>query len=111
MTFSKAFSLGALSLLSFFAVAQPGGAPIRHDLRPAEILQYIDAYYVDRPDADALATAGIIAMLEKLDPHSTYISREDVADANQQIQGSFVGVGIRFQIVKDTLLVINICHH
>jgi carboxyl-terminal processing protease len=107
MTFSKTFSLVALSLLTFFAVAQPGGAPIRHDLRPAEILQYIDAYYVDRPDADALANAGIIAMLEKLDPHSTYISREDVADANQQIQGSFVGVGIRFQIVKDTLLVIN----
>jgi carboxyl-terminal processing protease len=76
-------------------------------MRPAEILQYIDGYYVDNPDLDALATEAIVAMLEKLDPHSTYITREDVADANQQIQGSFVGVGIRFQIVKDTLLVIN----
>lgn len=76
-------------------------------MRPAEVLQYIDGYYVDAPDMDALATEAIIAILEKLDPHSTYISREDVAEANQQIQGSFVGVGIRFQIVKDTLLVIN----
>jgi carboxyl-terminal processing protease len=80
---------------------------IRHDMRPAEVLQYIDFHYVDKPDMDALATHAIVSILEKLDPHSTYISREDVADANQQIQGSFVGVGIRFQIVKDTLLVIN----
>lgn len=89
---------------SFSILAQ---RDIRHDMRPAEVLQYIDGYYVDNPDLDALATHAIVSILEKLDPHSTYISREDVADANQQIQGSFVGVGIRFQIVKDTLLVIN----
>ncbi len=80
---------------------------IRHDMRPTEVLQFIEGYYVDKPDMDALATEAIVAMLEKLDPHSTFIPRDEVADANQQIQGSFVGVGIRFQIVKDTLLVIN----
>lgn len=94
-------------ILSSFTSILFAQKDIRHDMRPAEVLQYIDGYYVDNPDLDALATEAIIAMLEKLDPHSTYISREDVADANQQIQGSFVGVGIRFQIVKDTLLVIN----
>ncbi len=102
-----------LSAILFFAITIPGisfsqiNKEIRHDMRPAEVLQYIDGYYVDQPDMDALATEAIIAILEKLDPHSTYISREDVAEANQQIQGSFVGVGIRFQIVKDTILVIN----
>jgi len=102
------FLIAAAFLL--FALHQPfvfAQKDIRHDMRPAEVLQYIDGYYVDNPDLDALATEAIVAMLEKLDPHSTYITREDVADANQQIQGSFVGVGIRFQIVKDTLLVIN----
>ena len=97
------FVIIALSNVHFTQVNKE----IRHDMRPAEVLQYIDGYYVDKPDMDALATEAIIAILEKLDPHSTYISREDVAEANQQIQGSFVGVGIRFQIVKDTLLVIN----
>jgi carboxyl-terminal processing protease len=101
------------SAILFIALISPSfifsqiNKEIRHDMRPAEVLQYIDGYYVDQPDMDALATEAIIAMLEKLDPHSVYISREDVAEANQQIQGSFVGVGIRFQIVKDTILVIN----
>jgi len=104
-TISRAIVFISL-LFSNFVSAQIN-KEIRHDMRPAEVLQYIDGYYVDAPDMDALATEAIIAILEKLDPHSTYISREDVAEANQQIQGSFVGVGIRFQIVKDTLLVIN----
>lgn len=94
-------------LLIFITSSTFAQKEIRHDMRPAEVLQYIDGYYVDNPDLDALATEAIVAMLEKLDPHSTYITRDEVADANQQIQGSFVGVGIRFQIVKDTLLVIS----
>jgi carboxyl-terminal processing protease len=46
-------------------------------------------------------------MLEKLDPHSTYISKDDVDDANQRIEGNFVGIGIRFQLLKDTLMVVE----
>ena len=82
------------SAILFIALISPSfifsqiNKEIRHDMRPAEVLQYIDGYYVDQPDMDALATEAIIAMLEKLDPHSVYISREDVAEANQQIQGS-----------------------
>ncbi|MFT5780240.1 MAG: carboxyl-terminal processing protease, partial [Crocinitomicaceae bacterium] len=48
----------------------------------------------------------IEALLEKLDPHSTYISKEEVHDANQSIDGNFVGIGIRFQILRDTLMVV-----
>lgn len=109
----KTMKNSIFSAILFCAISLTGTAfaqpqkEARHDMRPAEVLQYIDGYYVDKPDMDALATEAIVAILEKLDPHSTYISREDVAEANQQIQGSFVGVGIRFQIIKDTLLVIN----
>lgn len=109
----KTMKNSIFSAILFFAISLTGTAlaqpqkETRHDMRPAEVLQYIDGYYVDQPDMDALATEAIVAILEKLDPHSTYISREDVAEANQQIQGSFVGVGIRFQVIKDTLLVIN----
>lgn len=72
-----------------------------------EILNYINRMYVDDVNAEELTDAAIVAMLEKLDPHSVYISKEDVDDANQAINGSFVGVGIRFQILKDTLMVVQ----
>ncbi len=73
----------------------------------AEILIYIDKAYVDDVDNTKLADEAITAMLEKLDPHSVYIPKKEVEDANQRIDGSFVGIGIRFQILKDTLLVVT----
>jgi carboxyl-terminal processing protease len=71
-----------------------------------EILTYISKLYVDTINQQELTDAAIIAMLEKLDPHSVYISKEEVGGVNQQIDGSFVGIGIRFQILKDTLMVV-----
>jgi len=63
--------------------------------------------YVDDADAESLTDHAIVSMLEKLDPHTTYISKADVKDANQRIDGNFVGVGVRFQILKDTLIVVE----
>jgi carboxyl-terminal processing protease len=80
---------------------------VKAETRISEALGYIDYYYVDDVDAQQLANEAIIAMLEKLDPHSVYIPKEEVEDANQQINGSFVGIGVRFQIMKDTLMVVN----
>lgn len=75
--------------------------------RIEEILTYIEKLYVDDVEDTKLMDAAITAMLEKLDPHSVYISKEEVDDANQRIEGSFVGIGIRFQILKDTLIVVE----
>jgi carboxyl-terminal processing protease len=71
-----------------------------------EVLTYVDKMYVDDVDAEALTDAAIVALLEKLDPHSTFISKEEVDEANTRINGNFVGIGIRFQILKDTLMVV-----
>ena len=71
-----------------------------------EVLNHIQQLYVDPVNAKKLTETAIVAMLEELDPHSTYIPAEDADDAQSQINGSFVGIGIRFQIVKDTLMVI-----
>ncbi|NBV68069.1 MAG: S41 family peptidase [Flavobacteriia bacterium] len=71
-----------------------------------EIITQIEANYVDAVDSKKLTETAIIAMLEKLDPHSTYIPAEEANEAQSQINGSFVGIGIRFQIVKDTLMVV-----
>jgi carboxyl-terminal processing protease len=72
----------------------------------AEVLYNIERFYVDSPDAPALTETAIVAMLEALDPHSTYIPKEDLDDAQMTINGSFVGIGVRFQLMKDTISVV-----
>ena len=47
-------------------------------------------------------------MLEDLDPHSTYIKSEDVVRANESLKGHFGGVGIRFILLRDTLMITNV---
>lgn len=78
-----------------------------NSLKFEEILTYVNRMYVDDADAESLTDHAIVSMLEKLDPHTTYISKADVKDANQRIDGNFVGVGVRFQILKDTLIVVE----
>lgn len=73
----------------------------------SEVYRYIDALYMEDVDGPKITEAAIKGMLEELDPHSVYISAEEVEAANRNIVGSFVGVGIRFQILKDTLMVVN----
>jgi carboxyl-terminal processing protease len=72
-----------------------------------EVYTYVDRMYVDEVPSKEISEAAIVSMLEKLDPHSTYIPAEEVEQANERINGSFVGVGIRFNILRDTLLVVN----
>jgi carboxyl-terminal processing protease len=71
-----------------------------------EVMDDIQRYYVDPVDGKSLTESAIIAMLEKLDPHSTYIPAEELNEAQMSINGSFVGIGVRFQIVKDTVNVV-----
>jgi carboxyl-terminal processing protease len=71
-----------------------------------EVLGFIERMYVDTVNTKQLTETAVVAILEKLDPHSTYISKEEVEEANSSINGSFVGVGIRFQIMKDTVMVV-----
>jgi carboxyl-terminal processing protease len=71
------------------------------------LLTYISSYYVDTIKEDKLTEEAIIAMLEKLDPHSIYIPKSEVEEMNAPLKGNFDGIGIRFQIMKDTIMVIN----
>lgn len=94
--------------VSFLSIAQPKPAPTQTDgQRIDEIMMYVSKMYVDDVDRKKLMDAAIVGMLEELDPHSTYISKEEVDDAKSSIEGSFVGIGIRFQILKDTLIVVE----
>lgn len=106
----KQFFLSVVAVVACYTTfAQPATKTPQYTngQRIEEILTYIDKLYVDEVEDKELMDAAIVAMLEKLDPHSTYISKEEVDDANQRIEGSFVGIGIRFQILKDTLIVVE----
>ncbi len=102
----KLFSIASFIGLSTLSFGQIDSAKIATTQKFDEVLTYINQLYVDDVEAQKLTDAAIVAMLEKLDPHSTFISADDVTDANQQINGNFVGIGIRFQILRDTLMVV-----
>jgi carboxyl-terminal processing protease len=67
----------------------------------------VDAFYVDTVNLGKLAENVIIEMLRELDPHSTYVSAKDVKDMNEPLQGNFEGIGIQFNLLHDTIIVIE----
>ncbi len=95
------------SIIALFISAQTFSQEDPDMRRLYEVYTYVDRMYVDEVPSKEISEAAIVAMLEKLDPHSTYIPAEEVLQANERINGSFVGVGIRFNILRDTLLVVN----
>lgn len=71
------------------------------------LLRLIDSYYVDSTKVNDLTEKAIVEVLRNLDPHSVYISKEEVAKMNEPLQGNFEGVGISFNVLHDTLMVVT----
>ena len=67
----------------------------------------IDAVYVDTVDMNMLAEKAIIEVLKNLDPHSTYTSAKDVKDMNEPLNGNFEGIGVQFNLLRDSIIVIE----
>lgn len=74
-------------------------------LRYAE--QLIERFYVDSVNADSIVEEGIRAMLKTLDPHSIYSTAEETRELTEPLQGNFSGIGIQFNMLNDTLYVIQ----
>ena len=72
------------------------------------ILELIEDKYVDSVDHDMLIESSIQGMIEKLDPHSAYIPPQDLEAVNEQLEGNFGGIGIRFLIHDDTLVATHV---
>ncbi len=85
---------------NFFSVDRP--RPLQ------EVLNLIGNKYVDDVKINALSDSAIIAVLNKLDPHSVFIPAEDLQSVNEDIAGNFFGIGIEFNIFDDTLHVLNV---
>ena len=73
-----------------------------------DVLRLIQSDYVDVIDIDSLIEAGFPDLLSALDPHSAYIPASELQAVNDDLQGSFSGVGVSFQIINDTVQVIEV---
>lgn len=70
-------------------------------------MQMVEFAYVDTVNEGKLVEKSIIEALKELDPHSMYISKKDVQRANEPLEGNFEGVGIQFEILRDTINVVH----
>ena len=98
-----------LSLLTLTASAQ---LRIRENEEPPlRKLQYAEVaitnLYVDSVDEKKLVEDAIRGMIDKLDPHSSYLTPKEVKSLNEPLNGNFEGIGVQFNMIEDTLLVIQ----
>lgn len=75
--------------------------------RVEEVLRYVESRYVDEVDREELIEKAIDKFLDELDPHSNYITAKELESVNESLEGNFVGIGVQFDIVKDTILVLS----
>ena len=70
-------------------------------------LYLIENFYTDTVNLDKVTEQAIIAALKELDPHSAYLSKKEVEKANEPLVGSFEGIGVSYQLIRDTITVIG----
>lgn len=94
----------ALTVGAQFRITHSDDSPLRK-LQFTEVA--ITNLYVDNVDEDKLVEDAIRGMLNELDPHSSYLTPKEVKDSNEPLNGNFEGIGVQFNIIEDTLLVIQ----
>ncbi len=72
------------------------------------VVDYVANEYVDKVDRNELAEIAIPKFLETLDPHTLYFSADEAKTVEEELQGEFSGIGVQFNIFKDTVLVVNV---
>lgn len=70
-------------------------------------LQFIQFAYIEELDDEKLVEDAIRGMLRELDPHSVYLSADELRRANEPLEGSFEGIGIQFNLINDTIIVVS----
>lgn len=71
------------------------------------LIDYIDYEYVDDVNTDSIVDVTVNRILDNLDPHSTYIPKEDLQQVSENMRGDFVGIGVSFYTYRDTVTVIR----
>ena len=95
----------------FIGANMQGGKTSENDIFKSlykfrQVLTYISNDYVDDVNTDQIVEKAVVNMLEDLDPHTVYISGDELALSKQQLEGNYSGIGIEFNIFKDTIYVV-----
>ncbi len=99
------FLIAGIALGSYISTTDTNlGA--RHKLN--QVFDIISENYVDEVSADSLVEMALPELLKNLDPHSAYIPRSERVAVNRDLEGSFFGIGIQFQMMNDTLYVLEV---
>lgn len=106
--------IAAYIALAFVAILTPTQLCAQTSSRMDEAMRKLimatvmtNNFYVDSVDCDKLVEDAINGMLSKLDPHSAYSNAKETKSLNEPLQGSFEGIGVQFNMLDDTLLVIQ----
>lgn len=95
-------------IIGICALAAQAQTPGKEAMRKLQLAEFaITNLYVDSVDENKLVEEAIIKMLAQLDPHSTYNNAEEVKKMNEPLQGNFEGIGVQFQMIEDTLLIVQ----
>lgn len=108
--FRFVISVVALCLLPLATQAQgkdKGGFKLTPDRKLLMAEQVIERFYVDSVDAGNMVQDAIVAMLKTLDPHSSYSDPEETKELTTPLEGNFSGIGVQFNMLNDTLFVIQ----
>ena len=106
----KTFATGMLALLGMAWANTAAAQQSEFETQGQKfntLLYYMDQLYVEDTDMESLVETAIVNMLEELDPHSVYIPAEELQAADEPLNGNFEGVGIQFNIFRDTIMVVS----
>jgi carboxyl-terminal processing protease len=105
--------IGTSVAIGLFINAFLNGNPSRFtsnnttQLKINQLINYIENDYVDEVDTDSIVSSMVTQMMKNLDPHSTYISKEDYQDVRANMKGEIVGIGISYYKIEDSIAVIQ----
>ncbi len=85
-----------------------GNADLISSNKISDVLNLIQTSYVDTVYADSISEAIIPLIIKQLDPHSAYIPAADLEAVNEQLEGSFSGIGVQFSLQEDTIYVVDV---
>ncbi|MCE5347749.1 MAG: PDZ domain-containing protein [Bacteroidales bacterium] len=104
----KVISISVVVLvLCLLTISASSQALTEETFKIGRTIGLIDAFYVDTINLPSLTEKVIIETLKNLDPHSTYISAKDVKEMNEPLNGNFEGIGIQFNLLRDSIIVID----
>ncbi|OYQ42011.1 peptidase S41 [Flavobacterium cyanobacteriorum] len=106
---ATALALGLImgSFLNFPAPQRGLISGSSHKSKLNKLIDFIESEYVDEVDTDSIVDLTVNSILEKLDPHSVYISKTEMGEVEQSMKGDFVGIGVNFYMYKDSVAVIK----